>query len=73
MRLISGMFWASTLVMSRGHLITAPTFVRGAVDDSVLGALALEACIPGKWHGSSFRRGWGAVHNNQVSLRPVGN
>ena len=35
MRLIPWMFQTSTLVVSRGSLITMPAFVRRAMDDSV--------------------------------------
>ena len=72
MRLIFRMFWAFVLVMSRGSPITLPTFVRGAVDDSVLGAVALEACISREGSGSSLWRGWGTIHDDRVMLRSVG-
>ena len=72
MRLVLWMFWVFVLVMSRGSPITSPTFVRGAVDDSVLGAAAFETCISRKGSGLPFRRGWGTVHNDQVTSRSVG-
>ena len=72
MGLVLGMFWACILVVSWGSLITLPTFVRGAVDDSMLRTLALEACVSGKRCWLSFRRSWGAVHNNWILLRSVG-
>ena len=48
MRLVLRMFQASILVVFWGSPITSPTFVRGAVDDSMLRTLALEACVLGK-------------------------
>ena len=66
------MFWAFVLVMSRGSPITLPTFVRGAVDDSVLGAVTLKARVSREGSGSSFWRGWGTVHDDRVTLRSVG-
>ena len=60
------------LVMSRGSPITLPTFVRGAVDDSVLGAATLEACVLREGSGSLFRRGWGTIYNDWVTLRSIG-
>ena len=60
------------LVMSRGSPITLPAFVRGAVDDSVLGAATLEACVSREGSGSSFRRGWGTVHDDRVTSRSIG-
>ena len=66
------MFWAFVLVMSRGSPITSPTFVRGAVDDSVLGAATLKACVLREGGRSSFWRGWGTVHDDWVMSRSVG-
>ena len=60
------------LVMSRGSPIASPTFVRGAVDDSMLGTLALEACVSRERSGSSLGRSWGAIHDDQVTSRSVG-
>ena len=63
------MFWAFMLVMSRGSLITLPTFVKGAVNDSMLGAMTLEACILREGSGALFWGSWGAIHDDQVVLR----
>ena len=60
------------LVMSRDSLITSPTLVRGAMDDSVLGAVTLEACVLRERGRLSFRRGWRTVYNDQVMSRSVG-
>ena len=71
MRLISWMFWAFVLVMSRGSPITSPTFVRGAMNDSMLGAVTLEACVLRKRSGALFWRSWGTIYNDQVMSRPI--
>ena len=72
MRLVLWMFRALVLVMSRGSLITSPAFVRGAMDDNVLGASALETCVLRERGGSSSGRSWGTIHNDRVMLRSVG-
>ena len=72
MRLILWMFRAFVLVMSRGSPITSPTFVRGAVDDNVLGTSAFEACVSREGSGVSFQRSWGAVHDDWITLRFIG-
>ena len=60
------------LVMSRGSPITSPTFVRGAVDDSVLGTPALETCVSRERGGSSPGRSWGTIHDDRVTSRSEG-
>ena len=71
MRLVPWVFRALVLVMSRGSPITLPTFVRGAVDDSVLGTSALETCVSRERGGSSFRRSWGTIHDDRIMSRSI--
>ena len=58
--------------MSRGSPVTSPTFVRGAVDDSVLGTLAFETCVLRERGGLSSGRSRGTIHDDQVTLRSEG-
>ena len=69
MRLVLWVFRAFVLVMSGGSPITSPTFVRGTMDDSVLGTSALEACVLRERSGPLLGRGWGTVHNDWVTSR----
>ena len=71
MRLISWMFWAFALVMSRGSLITSPTLIGGAMNDSMLGAVTLEACVSREGSGALLRGRQGAVHDDWVTSRSV--
>ena len=72
MRLVLRVFRALVLVMSRGSLITLPTFVRGTVDDSMLGTSALEACIPRERGGLLSRRSRGTIHDDRITSRSIG-
>ena len=71
MRLIFWMFRAFVLVMSRGSLITSPKFVRGTMNDNMLGAMIPETCVSREGSGALFQGSQGTVHNDWVTSRSI--